>query len=185
MLNEADTCTRYVVPKIREAGWDAGIHSFNEQQCVQITDGRIALAGGRPRRKPPKRADYLLKHTRDSMIAIAVAGPVDRGRYGLRRFRSFKPVAEVAIAKWIYFNLLGAKSLHFVGEVSPSIADRDRTPSGRRILKILVLISKNAQKEWSGQIFGKVKAAQQQSDGVSLRKTLMFTVQRRALKGKI
>ena len=31
MLNEADKCTRYIVHKLREAGWDADPHSFNEQ----------------------------------------------------------------------------------------------------------------------------------------------------------
>ena len=43
MLNEADTCTRHVLPKLREAGWDAEPHSFNEQQFVQFTDGRARL----------------------------------------------------------------------------------------------------------------------------------------------
>jgi hypothetical protein len=57
MLNEADTYTRYVVPKLREAGWDAGAHWFNEQQLVQITDGQIYLSGGtRARRKAPIRS---------------------------------------------------------------------------------------------------------------------------------
>jgi type I restriction enzyme, R subunit len=77
MLNEADTCTRYIVPKLREAGWDAGIHSFNEQQLIQFTDGRIVMAGSRVRRKPPKRADYLLKYTRDFTIAVVEAKSED------------------------------------------------------------------------------------------------------------
>lgn len=46
MLNEADTCTRYIVPKLREAGWDTSPHSFNEQQLIQITDGRIVVELG-------------------------------------------------------------------------------------------------------------------------------------------
>jgi type I restriction enzyme R subunit len=77
MLNEADTCTRYIVPKLREAGWDAGTHSFNEQQLIQFTDGRIIMAGNRVRRRPPKRADYLLKFTRDFTIAVVEAKSED------------------------------------------------------------------------------------------------------------
>jgi len=78
MLNEADTCTRFVVPKLLEAGWDAGVSSFNEQQFVQVTNGKIFLAGSRPRRKPPKRADYLLKYTRYFTIAVVEAKAEDR-----------------------------------------------------------------------------------------------------------
>ena len=77
MLNEADTCTRYVVPRLREAGWDSGSHSFNEQQLIQFTDGRIVMAGNRVRRRPPKRADYLLKYTRDFTIAVVEAKSED------------------------------------------------------------------------------------------------------------
>lgn len=72
-LNEADTCTWYVVPMLREAAWDSGAQSFNEQQLVQFTAGRIVMSGHRARRKPPKRADYLLKYTRDFTIAVVEA----------------------------------------------------------------------------------------------------------------
>src|SRR5215211_6130128 len=62
-LNEADTCTRYVVPKLREAGWDTDPHSFSEQHS--FTDGRIVVTGNKVSRRPKKRADYLLRYTRD------------------------------------------------------------------------------------------------------------------------
>jgi len=39
--NEADTCRRYVVPKLQAAGWDAEPHWLNEQ--VTFTDGRIII----------------------------------------------------------------------------------------------------------------------------------------------
>jgi type I restriction enzyme R subunit len=55
-----------------------GAHSFNEQQFVQVTDGQIYLSGGsRPRRKAPKRADYLLNYTRDFRIAVVEAKAED------------------------------------------------------------------------------------------------------------
>jgi type I restriction enzyme R subunit len=38
MSNEADTCRRYVIPKLQAAGWDTDPHRLNEQ--VTFTDGR-------------------------------------------------------------------------------------------------------------------------------------------------
>ena len=71
MSNEADTCRKYVLPKLVDAGWDNEPHRFNEQ--VTFTDGRIVLAGNKVRRRPQKRADYRLRYTRDFPIAIVEA----------------------------------------------------------------------------------------------------------------
>ena len=60
MSNEADTCRRYVVPKLQAAGWDDEPHAIAEQHA--FTDGRI-MTGGKPFRRPGKRADYLLRST--------------------------------------------------------------------------------------------------------------------------
>lgn len=45
MSNEADTCRKFVLPKLVEAGWDNEPHRINEQ--VTFTDGRIVLAGNK------------------------------------------------------------------------------------------------------------------------------------------
>ncbi len=45
MSNEADTCRRYVVPRLCAAGWDDEPHRINEQ--VTFTDGRILVTGRR------------------------------------------------------------------------------------------------------------------------------------------
>jgi type I restriction enzyme R subunit len=42
MLNEVDTCRKFVVPKLVAAGWDTNPHLIAEQRT--ITDGRIAWA---------------------------------------------------------------------------------------------------------------------------------------------
>jgi type I restriction enzyme R subunit len=42
-LSEADTCRKYVVPKLQAAGWDDEPHSIAEQRT--ITDGRIVPVG--------------------------------------------------------------------------------------------------------------------------------------------
>jgi type I restriction enzyme R subunit len=71
LITEADTCRKYVLPKLIEAGWDNEPHSFTEQKS--FTDGRIIVAGDRVKRRPPKRADYLLRYTRDFTIAVVEA----------------------------------------------------------------------------------------------------------------
>lgn len=71
MINEADTCRKYVLPKLIASGWDDDPRSFTEQKT--FTDGRIVLIGEKVRRRPQKRADYLLRYTRDFVIAVVEA----------------------------------------------------------------------------------------------------------------
>jgi type I restriction enzyme R subunit len=70
-MNEADTCRKYVVPKLHAAGWENDPHSLAEQRS--FTDGRIVIVGNKARRRPQKRADYLLRYTRDFTIAVVEA----------------------------------------------------------------------------------------------------------------
>lgn len=70
-MNEADTCRKYVVPKLQAAGWEAEPHSLTEQRS--FTDGRIIVVGSKARRQPQKRTDYLLRFTRDFPIAVVEA----------------------------------------------------------------------------------------------------------------
>jgi type I restriction enzyme R subunit len=70
-LSEADTCRKFVVPKLVAAGWDNDPHSIAEQRT--ITDGRIVPVGKGFVRKPPKRVDYLLRYTRDFPLAVLEA----------------------------------------------------------------------------------------------------------------
>jgi len=59
MITEANTCRKYVLPKLIQAGWDDDSHSFTEKKT--FTDGRIVLAGNKTRRRPQKRADQVRK----------------------------------------------------------------------------------------------------------------------------
>jgi type I restriction enzyme R subunit len=59
------------LPKLVDAGWDEEPHSFTEQRT--FTDGRILVAGNKVRRRKQKRADYLLRYTRDFTIAVIEA----------------------------------------------------------------------------------------------------------------
>jgi len=69
MSNEADTCRKYVLPKLKEAGWTDD--QIGEQKT--FTDGRIMVAGRKTSRGKPKRADYLLRYKRDYMLAVVEA----------------------------------------------------------------------------------------------------------------
>jgi type I restriction enzyme R subunit len=69
--NEADTCRKYVTPGLVQAGWDNEPHSFTEQ--ATFTDGRIIVVGDKPTRRKQKRADYLLRYTRDIKLAVVEA----------------------------------------------------------------------------------------------------------------
>jgi type I restriction enzyme R subunit len=68
-INEADTCRKYVEPKLYAAGWTE--EQISEQKS--FTDGRIVIAGPRPIRRPQKRADYLLRYRRDFPLAVVEA----------------------------------------------------------------------------------------------------------------
>ncbi len=68
-LTEAETCRRYVVPKLYAAGWTDD--QVSEQKT--FTDGRIVVAGSKITRRPQKRADYLLRYSRDFTLAVVEA----------------------------------------------------------------------------------------------------------------
>src|SRR4030043_1424869 len=71
IITEADTCRKYVLPKLIQTGWDNDPHSFTEQKT--FTDGRFVVKGQKIKRQKQKRADYLLRYTRDFMIAVIEA----------------------------------------------------------------------------------------------------------------
>ena len=71
MTTEADTCRKYVVPKLQAAGWEQDPHSIAEQRT--LTDGRILVASSRVKRRKGKRADYLLRYTPDFPLAVVEA----------------------------------------------------------------------------------------------------------------
>ncbi|MBU3967927.1 MAG: DEAD/DEAH box helicase family protein, partial [Euryarchaeota archaeon] len=69
MITEADTCRKYVVPKLYSSGWNDD--QISEQKT--FTDGRIVVTGEKYIRKKQKRSDYLLKYRRDFSIGVVEA----------------------------------------------------------------------------------------------------------------
>jgi len=97
-LNEADTCRRFVVPKLQAAGWDGDPHRLSEQ--VTFTDGRIVVVGSKGRRRPGKRADYLLRYRPD--ITLAVVEAKRHYRTASDGLQQAKEYAEILGLKFAY-----------------------------------------------------------------------------------
>jgi type I restriction enzyme R subunit len=97
-LSEADTCRVHVTPKLQAAGWDCEPHLIREQRT--FTDGRIVVTGGRARRRPGKRADYLLCYRPDFTIAVVEAKALYRSPAdGMQQAKSY---AETLGLKFAY-----------------------------------------------------------------------------------
>ncbi len=96
MNSEADTCRKYVVPKLVTSGWDTEPHSIAEQRT--ITDGRVIPVGKQGFvRKTPKRVDYLLRYMRDFPLAVVEAKA------------SYKAVTDAVQQARQYAEMLGLK----------------------------------------------------------------------------
>ncbi len=96
--NEADTCRKFVTPKLQAAGWDDEPHSIAEQRA--FTDGRIIVRGNTTQRQKPKRADYLLRYTRDFLLAVVEAkADYKKAGDGLQQAKEY---AEILGLKFAY-----------------------------------------------------------------------------------
>jgi len=95
VITEADTCRKYVLPKLYAAGWDDD--QISEQKS--FTDGRIIPAGAKTRRRPSKRADYLLRYARDFMLAVVEAKAAYRlPGDGLQQAKDYAAILGVKFA---------------------------------------------------------------------------------------
>ncbi|MBU0493653.1 MAG: DEAD/DEAH box helicase family protein, partial [Chloroflexi bacterium] len=97
MATEADTCRKHITPALQAAGWDNAPHSIAEQRT--FTDGRIVPVGEKTRRLPQKRADYLLRYTRDFTLAVveAKASDEDAGK-GMQQAKEYAQILGLQFA---------------------------------------------------------------------------------------
>ncbi|MFC1967459.1 EcoAI/FtnUII family type I restriction enzme subunit R, partial [Chloroflexota bacterium] len=95
MPTEADTCRKYVTPKLYAAGWNDD--QINEQRT--FTDGRIMVTGTKVYRRPQKRADYLLRYRLDFMIAVVEAkAEYKNPRDGLQQAKEYAQMLDLKFA---------------------------------------------------------------------------------------
>ena len=70
MITEADTCRKYILPRLYASGWSDD--QINEQKT--FTDGRVVVAGDKIIRGPQKRADYILYKLKRTTINSELSG---------------------------------------------------------------------------------------------------------------
>ena len=117
MTNEADTCRKFVVPKLQSVGWDSDPHSIAEQRT--ITDGRVIPVGRGFVRKPPKRVDYLLRYTRDFPLAVVEAkASYKSATDAVQQARDYAEILGWWHHSWYWFG---------AGSESPIITTRNQT----------------------------------------------------------
>jgi type I restriction enzyme R subunit len=97
MVTEADTCRKFIVPKLQAAGWDDAPCAIQEQRT--FTDGRVMFVGGAPRRGRTKRADYILRYRADYPIAVIEAKAGYRSAQdGVQQARDYAEVLGLRFA---------------------------------------------------------------------------------------
>lgn len=97
MKTEADTCRKFIVPKLQAAGWDDAPCAINEQRS--FTDGRVMFVGGAARRGKRKRADYILRYRSDYPIAVVEAkSGYQSAQDGVQQARDYAEVLGLRFA---------------------------------------------------------------------------------------
>ena len=85
------------MPKLQAAGWDSDPHSIAEQRS--FTDGRIVVRGSKAERKRNKRADYLLRYTRDFPITVTEAKvEYKKAADGLQQAKEYAEILDLKFA---------------------------------------------------------------------------------------
>ena len=95
MITEADTCRKYVLPKLHQAGWSD--EQISEQKT--FTDGRIIVIGDKVQRKKPKRADYILRIARNFPVAVIEAkAAYKKPGDGLQQAKEYAEILDIKFA---------------------------------------------------------------------------------------
>ena len=96
-LNEADTCRVHVTPRLKAAGWETLPRSLVEQYT--FTAGRIIVKGNKAKRRDGKRADYLLRYTRDFPLAVVEAKAEDLpAAQGIEQAKEYAQILGLSFA---------------------------------------------------------------------------------------
>ncbi len=95
MPTEADTCRKYVLPKLYAAGWTD--EHILEQRT--FTAGRIMTMGGKVWRRPQKRADYLLRYLSNLALAVVEAkASYKHPGHGLGQAKDYAEILDLKFA---------------------------------------------------------------------------------------
>src|SRR5689334_10436595 len=95
--NEADTCRKFITPRLVEAGWETPPHSLTEQRY--FTDGRITVTQGKGKRGERKRADYILRYQHYALAVVEAKEYAAPAATGLQQAKDY---AEILSFKFAY-----------------------------------------------------------------------------------
>jgi hypothetical protein len=91
-MNEADTCRKFITPKLQTAGWDENPYLLAEQRTFTNPKGRIRIVGGRivradalEHRPPQELVDSILEKEREILrlmekVKLEVAALENNGK---------------------------------------------------------------------------------------------------------
>lgn len=118
--------------------------------------------------------DILISNIKAWEGAIAVAQPVDDGRYGSHRYLTYVPIPCAVTPRYLCFYLLTAEGLYHVGEASPGSADRNRTTSAKGLLEIPVPVPEYQQQLWFSELFDKVEGIEKLHAQVNVERGVLL-----------
>lgn len=92
---EADTCRKKITPLLHECGWDD--ERILEQRI--FTDGKIVVIGKQIKRKNAKKADYILRYSRNFPIAVVEAKSIyKKPGDGLQQAKKYAEILNLNFA---------------------------------------------------------------------------------------
>ncbi len=98
MITEADTCRKYVLPQLYGTGWSDD--QINEQKT--FTDGKIIVIGDRVQRGKHKRADYILRISRNFPLAVIEAkAAYKKHGDGLQQAKEYAEILGLKFAQFL------------------------------------------------------------------------------------
>src|SRR6056297_3249703 len=95
-LSERDICTKYVLPALKQAGWDVEKQVREE---VFFTDGRIYIKGNQSKRGKRKRADYILYYKLNIPVAVIEAKRNAKSiGFGIQQALDYAEILDIPVA---------------------------------------------------------------------------------------
>ncbi len=95
-LSERDICTKYVLPALKQAGWDIQKQVREE---VFFTDGRVYIKGNQSKRGKRKRADYILYYKLNIPVAVIEAKRNEKSiGFGIQQALDYAEILDIPVA---------------------------------------------------------------------------------------
>ena len=95
-LSERDICTKYIIPALKNSGWDIERQVREE---VYFTNGKIYIKGNKSKRGARKRADYILYYKPNIPVAIIEAKRNEKSiGFGIQQALEYSYILDIPVA---------------------------------------------------------------------------------------